>query len=94
MKKMVNQVFSIYDEKGGFFGKLWLMNKKGQAIRAFSDLVNDDREGQIKKHPDDYKLYKLGVYDDNSGKIESTPQPEYICAGLDFMQDKNPQEKG
>jgi len=66
------------------------MPQKGQAIRGFSDLVQD-KSSSVNKHPGDYKLYELAKYDDNTGKFTSLPQPEFICHAIDFIE---PNPKG
>lgn len=77
------QVFSIFDEKGAIFSNPFYMAHRGLAIRAFSDLVADNNS-QVHKHPDDYKLYCLGEFDDNTGAFTCLPQPEFLQHGSDF----------
>ena len=43
----------------------------GQAIRAFSDSVNNP-ETQFYRHASDFELWELGVLDQLSGHIESS----------------------
>ena len=40
--------------------------------------VYNDPEHEFSRYSSDYELYSLGEYDDNTGKIESTP-PAHIC---------------
>jgi len=77
-------VFSIFDEKAQTFSKPFFLTHKGEAIRVFSDVVNDEKS-MIAKHPEDYKLYKLGSFDDVSGVMESLPMPEFINNATDFL---------
>lgn len=47
---------------------------KGEAIRAFSDAVKDDKLA-FHAHPEHYILFMIGVFDDQSGSLEpSAPQ--------------------
>lgn len=78
-------VFSIFDEKGGIFSNPFYMAHKGQAARAFSDVIQD-KNTTISKHPEDYKLYTLGDWDDVSGQFTSLPQPEFMYHATDFLQ--------
>lgn len=80
-------VFSILDEKSKVFSQPFFMTAKGQAVRAFSDLVAD-KNSAIARHPEDYRLYLLGEFDDLSGAFVSLPQPEYLYAGSDFTENK------
>lgn len=65
---------------------------RSAAIRAFGDLVANP-EQQISKHPEDYVLYELGVFNDDSGQVEGHDTPIYISKALDFI-DPNTNTKG
>lgn len=82
---MVLKVFSIFDEKGVVFGQPFYMLHNGEALRAFADLVADPQT-TVNKHPDDYKLYLLGEFDNFSGKFESLRTPEFIAHGSDYSK--------
>ena len=61
-------IYSIYDTASGAYMRPFYMNSDGQAIRAFSDLAQD-AEHEIGRHPEDYTLYRIGTFDDNTGKL-------------------------
>lgn len=82
---MLMKVFSIFDEKAKCFGPLWPMKHNGEALREFSD-ITADKNGRIGKHPEDFKLYSLGTYDDNSGALSPVAQPEFIAHATDFIE--------
>lgn len=82
------KVFSIYDSKMEAFNQPFFMNASGAAIRAFSDMVNGDKETNVYKHPEDYTLFELGVYDDLEGKIESYDTPVSLGLGVTFKTEK------
>lgn len=67
---MKMKMFSVYDIKAEAFMVPWFMPAQGQAVRAFSDLV-EDKNTIVGKHPGDYKLVYLGDFDDNDGRFES-----------------------
>ena len=56
----------MYDVKSDLYNTPFFMPAKGQAIRAFVDLANDERS-MICKHPGDFKLVDLGEFDDVTG---------------------------
>lgn len=74
------RVFAVYDEKAKAFGQLGCCLHDGQAMRDFTDQICSP-QSHLSKHPEDYKLYCLGEYDDNSGVLVSFPQPEFLVAG-------------
>lgn len=65
---MLLNFYCAFDSKAGAFMRAFLMASDGEAMRAFSDLVNDHAT-LCGMHPDDFTLYKIGSYDDSSGAI-------------------------
>lgn len=58
-------------------------NADGSAIRAFSDIALD-ADHEIGKHPEDYALCRIGIFDDNKGTI--TPENvETLITGLEAV---------
>jgi len=54
----------------------------GVAIRSFSDEVNrKDPENQLFNHPDDFDLYELGEFDDNTGLFALHDAPKLLSLG-------------
>lgn len=47
----------------------------GIAIRSFGDECRN-KESPLGKHPEDYELWLVGEYDDNSGQMEPGIQPD------------------
>lgn len=63
-------IFSIHDVKAELFGPPFFMSTPAEALRAFVDLA-DDPNTTIGKHPGDYRLVRLGTYDNISGIFEN-----------------------
>lgn len=80
---MQRLVFSVVDTVASVFSAPFLEVTRGSAIRAFSDAVNDP-QNPAHKHPGDFDLFELGVFDDVSGTYELKPRPEKIAAGGDL----------
>lgn len=53
----------------------------GSAIRGFMDECKN-KESPIGKHPEDYELYLLGEFDDQTGEFDQI-RPERISSGKD-----------
>jgi len=66
---MKQQMFAIYDEKAECYKPPFYLPTVGLAIRSFTDLCNTP-ETTINMYPSDFKLYKLGTFDDNTGLID------------------------
>lgn len=80
---MQYKVFSIRDRAADVYGQPFYAPTRGAAIRMFTDEVNrKDDNNNLYKHPEDFDLYELGVFDDNTGQF-TTDQVEQVCVGKD-----------
>lgn len=71
----------VRDAKAEVFMRPWFANTAGMAIRAFTDEVNrDDKDNQLFKHPGDFALYEVGLFDDNEGKVYSYDVPKILIS--------------
>lgn len=86
---MKRKVFSVYDVKAQTYANPFLFTHKGEAIRAFMTGATD-KSTSLNKYPSDYKLYYLGEFDDQSGKLHSIPNPEYLNTASDFVHNELP----
>jgi hypothetical protein len=75
-------IVSIRDRAADAYGRPAFVATEGVAIRQFSDEINRvSEDNQMYVHPDDFDLYYLGVYDDNTGGFDLLAQPKQICLG-------------
>lgn len=81
---MISSVFSVFDTKAAFFAVPFVMQREQMAIRAFSDLVNDPNTS-VNKHPEDYALYVVGMFDDSTGVIEAV-QPKCLVTAASCLR--------
>lgn len=84
---MTLQQFAVYDVKVGKYTQPFLLHSKGEAIRSWVDVVNDEKTN-FKKHPEDYTLFHLGEWDDESGMTTNLTVPVPIGTALEY-QNKN-----
>jgi len=79
---MQMQIVAIHDRAADAFGRPIFVNSLGQAIRSFQDEINRPGDNnEMNKHPDDFDLYHLGLYDDNTGRMISLDEPKQIAIG-------------
>lgn len=81
---MVKQLFSIHDVKAKYFFAPVSLNSEGEARRLLSDAVSDTQT-VINRHPEDFRLYRLGEFDDNSGVLSPLAQPEFVCDAVEYI---------
>lgn len=72
-------IVTIRDVKADLFMRPFFMQTSAAAIRTFSDEVNRaDKDNTIYNHPEDYSLYEIGEFDDNTAVIYPLPQPRML----------------
>ncbi|WNK14874.1 MAG: nonstructural protein [Microvirus sp.] len=58
------------------------------ACRAFQDEVNRDKS-EMNQHPEDYELYKLAEYNEETGEIDPIRPPERLARAQDLITQKD-----
>lgn len=81
---MIFKVCSVRDRATDTYGNPFFVVALGQAVRGFSDEVNNP-ESALNKHPDDYDLYVLGDYESESG-LFNCGTPRQIAVGKDCVR--------
>lgn len=87
---MEQKVFSVYDLKACAFMQPFFSVNSGSAMRAFGDVLVKEPGSVMAMHPEDYQLFELGTYDDNSGSLGSIVPAKMLCSLSDFVQAKAP----
>ena len=81
------RMYTIRDTKGEVFHPPFYKKTHGEAERDFRTLVNDDKSMQF-KYPEDFDLYYVGDYDDQSGKIVPQDSPQHIIKAVQVLVQK------
>lgn len=89
---MKSFLFSVHDRASGVYDRPFDARSYAEATRFFSDLaVNPDHP--IGKHPDDFTLFCVGTWDDNTGAVD--PQvPEKLINGLEVLSARSEVDSG
>ena len=78
---MFLNLYTIYDTVSEVFNKPFADINDASAIRAFSESVKDQ------PHKNDYILYHIGGFDDNSGMITCDKAPLKLKTGFEVKAD-------
>lgn len=78
------KVFSVFDVKAEAYLRPFFVKTRGQAIRGFSDAVNDPQH-EFHAHPDDYTLFQIGEFDEDEGKLIPAV-PETCGNALQYLE--------
>ena len=69
---MKSNIYTIKDNKAGLFGPVFLLKNNFVALRTLADEMNK-QDSVIGKHPEDYALYCVGEFDEDTGEINGKP---------------------
>lgn len=76
------KVCAVRDRAIDAFMQPMFVQATGQAIRAFMDECNR-ADSPIAAHPEDYDLYLIGEYEENSGLLVACTPPKMLAIGKD-----------
>ena len=85
-------IYSIFDMGTKAYAQPFYTVNDGMAIRMFSDNVNSKEENMISKHPDQFILFKIGEFNDQSGSIESFEKPVNLGMAATYKVDNEETE--
>ena len=77
---------SVYDSKAEMFNQPMFFIAKGEATRAFSDIVNT-KDSPMNNHPGDYTLFEIGYFNPELGKIEPLATPKSMGLASEYMRE-------
>lgn len=79
------KAFSILDTKADTFNTPFFMKTTGEAVRAFADLVNDP-QSMINRHPDDFRLFHVGDFDQELGRFVHLEKPQPLGSAAEYKK--------
>mgnify|MGYP003375826781 CR=1 FL=1 len=81
---MKRKVYTVRDAKAELFNTPFYQTTHGEAERTFKNLVQD-KTSMVGKYPEDYDLYYMGEFDDNTGNIMSLETPQHIVKAVQLQ---------
>ena len=76
-------IYTIFDTASGAYMRPFFAQSDGQATRSFKD-ISLDASHEIGKHPEDYSLWRIGIFDDNTAKINPEDK-ECLATALEMV---------
>lgn len=78
-------IVALKDTAARVFGTPFVVQAAAQAVRSLRDEVNSkDSTSDVCKHPDDFELYELANFDDDSGVVSSIDPIRMIARAKDL----------
>lgn len=82
---MKYKIVTIRDRAADVFGIPSFVLSMGAAVRSFGDEINKKDGSPLSAHPEDFDLFSLGEYDDETGEFEGGV-PRQIAVGKDLVK--------
>lgn len=88
---MLLSAYSIYDVKAAIFHPPFFVTNNAVAERTFSNVALDPGTS-VGQHPEDYILFRVGTWDDSTGRIESVIPPEHVTSAAQLVYARGQQQ--
>lgn len=82
---MIYKQFSVHDVKAGAYLPPFVLPRAAQASRIFMDCVNS-KDHQFGNHPEDYTLFELGSWDDETAQYQLHDAPISLGNGVEYVR--------
>lgn len=82
-------LFSVLDTKVGLYARPFTARNKPEAMRSFGEIAKDASH-PIGAHPEDYILYYIGIFSEQTGKVHSETH-EALAKAIDLLRPSQPE---
>lgn len=77
-------IVALKDTAARVFGTPFFVQATAQAVRSLRDEVNSkESTSDVNRHPDDFELYMVGEFDEDSGVVTSI-EPRLVSRAKDL----------
>lgn len=85
---MKKRVYAIHDDKVGSFGQPVVGENDAAMVRSFGDLVTGDNKSLYAMHREDFSIWYLGEFNDETGLfIQDELSLKKLASGSDFAKE-------
>lgn len=83
---MIQHICTVFDSAAQVFGRPMFVPRIEVARRAFVDEVNRKAaDNQLNAHPEDFGLYAVGTFDDQTGHLSPLDLPTLIVRAKECL---------
>lgn len=84
----VMKMVTVYDQVAMAHSTPKFFRSHGEAVRSLADAVNGSDDNAIKLHPEDYVMFDVGEYNEETGDVCGyTDGPQKIVSALALKRD-------
>lgn len=78
---MITKMYCVHDTAVKAFTAPHFARTHGEAERNFKHAVNDSKSGHLSANPEQFTLFYLGDYDDETGIVSPLAAPQAVVTG-------------
>ena len=82
---MKYNLYAIKDAKAEVFADIFQLPNNAIALRKFSEACTDEKS-ELHKYPEDFALYLIGSYDNETGHLSAPEQPIEIDRAVNYVK--------
>ena len=79
------KMYSIRDSKAKAYNQPWFAKSDEEAERNFAFLAKKP-DSMISQFPEDYDLFYVGTYDDQTCKIDALETPQHMIKAVNLVK--------
>lgn len=83
--QITTKLFSVYDSKAAAYKNIFAADTTGVAVRMFEAAVHEENT-EFNKHPGDFTLFELGVFNLVSGELAAVEKPINLGTAASFLK--------
>lgn len=84
----MSRLYAIRDAKVGLCNAPCMFDNDATAMRAFGDMVLNDKQSLIALHPEDFVLLYLGEFNRENGMItQDSAGYRVLCSASDYIKE-------
>lgn len=83
---MIHLSFTVLDKVAQVYGAPFHSKSKALALRDFAHACRDNQSA-LYRSPEDFSLWLIGSYDDETGIITPLSKPEHVGDAVQFIGD-------
>lgn len=85
---MLLRLYTVYDSKAELYMPPFCQKTKGEALRGFADAIQGGGDNNLAKHPEDFTLFEVGLFEDSDGTIQMHDAKISLANGIEFSATK------
>lgn len=78
------KMYTVRDAKAEVYNAPFYKRSHGEAERDFAMAIRDEKNPSA-KYPEDFDLFFVGEYDDQTGVVKPLATPQHIAKAIDLV---------